>query len=220
VTPEDLVHACRVPESVQPATTGLWTIRRVFADELANPFAQAYIRFTIGGYDSYTLLERTTMATMHRDHGECVMEDSARELRRHLPILLVARGRVLVSGLGLGCVLRGLLAKPEVDHVDVVEIDAGILALVGAEFVGNPRVTLHLGDVESIEWPAGTGWDFAWHDVWSETESLDVVHGRILVRYDGLCGAQGAWQFARPVKRAWPRPLVNARRSQRARARA
>src|SRR4051812_44820827 len=109
MTPEQLVHACRVPDTVQPATTGLWTIRRVSAAEMPNPFSQAYLRYTLGGYDSYTLLERATLATMHRDFGECVMEDSARELRRHLPVLLVARGRVLVSGLGLGCVLRGLL---------------------------------------------------------------------------------------------------------------
>lgn len=158
------------------------------------------------------MLARDTMATLHRGLGEVVMEDSPRELRRHLPILLAASGRVLVSGLGLGCVLRGLLSKPDVEHVDVVEIDPAILELCGAQFAGDPRVTLHLGDAESIWWATGTRWDFAWHDVWSETEALDIVHARLLARYDDWCPVQGAWQFPRIVKRRWPRTLLGAAR--------
>jgi spermidine synthase len=50
------------------------------------------------------------------------MEDTLSELRRHTPIFMRAKGRLLVTGLGLG-VVRGLLAKPEVEHIDVVEID-------------------------------------------------------------------------------------------------
>jgi hypothetical protein len=215
LTPDELIEACRVPDSVPEGRAGLWSIRRSRVDDLSNPFAQAYVRHLLGGFDSYTLLERDTMATLHRERGECVMEDSLRELQRHLPILVAARGRVLISGLGLGCVVRGLLAKPEVEHVDVIEIDHAIAQLVWPEFAANERVTLHMGDAESISWSPGSRWDFAWHDVWSETESLDLVHGRILARYHDLVGQQGAWQFNRAVKRRWPR-LLNAKRRVRA----
>jgi hypothetical protein len=215
LTAEELIAACRVPDSVPEGRAGLWSIRRSRVADVDNPFAQAYVRHILGGFDSYTLLERDTMATLHRERGECVMEDSLQELQRHLPILLAARGRVLISGLGLGCVVRGLLAKPEVEHVDVIEIDHAIAQLVWPEFAANDRVTLHMGDAESISWSPGSRWDFAWHDVWSETESLDLVHGRILARYHDLVGQQGAWQFNRAVKRRWPR-LINAKRRVRA----
>lgn len=210
--PADLLHACRVPASVEPRRVGPWEIRRIDVASLDNEFTRAFVRMTLAGYDSYTLLFRDTLATLHEERGECVMEDSLVELRRHLPILLSARGRVLVSGLGLGCVVRGLLAKPEVEHVDVVEIDRHILALVGREFSTNPRVSLYHDDAERITWPAGTRWDFAWHDVWSETESLDVVHARLIARYHGMAARQGAWQLARVAKRRWPFPLVGGPR--------
>jgi hypothetical protein len=37
----------------------------------------------------------------------------------------------------LGCVVRGLLSKPEVERIDVVEIDGDILRVVGKEFRGD-----------------------------------------------------------------------------------
>jgi hypothetical protein len=61
---------------------------------------------------------------LEQDDGrvyEVVMEDSPRELRRHLPIWMHAHGRVLVTGLGLGCVVRGLLASPHVEYIDVAK---------------------------------------------------------------------------------------------------
>lgn len=212
-TADRLIAACRVPHTVAPRTVGLWEIRRLDSAEIAHPAARAFLTAQIG-WPSYTVLARTTIATLERDLGEVVMEDSQRELRRHLPILLAARGRVLISGLGLGCVVRGLLSKPEVHHIDVVEIDPAILELVGDEFRRNPRVTLHLGDAETYEWPREWRWDFAWHDVWTEpdTEHLDVLHARLLARFRDRVDRQGAWQMDRRIKRRWPDALLGASR--------
>jgi hypothetical protein len=207
---DHLIDACRVPRSVAERRVGLWEIRRYDVRKAGGPSWAEFVR--LGPYTEVTALLRDTLATLHSDSGECVMEDSPRELQRHLPILLAAHGRVLVSGLGLGCVVRGLLSKPEVEHIDVVEIDTSIIDLVGREFARNPRVELHIGDAETIEWPDKSRWDFAWHDVWSETESLDVVHARMLTRYHDVAEVQGCWQFPRVVKRAWPRRLLGARR--------
>jgi hypothetical protein len=209
MSPDQLVAACRVPDGIAPAASGLWKIERFELEGLPAGGA----RFLgLAPYVSYTVLFRTTIATLHQDRGEIVMEDSPRELRRHLPILLNARGRVLVTGLGLGCVLRGLLAKPDVDHVDVIEIDPVIIELVGPEFERDPRVTLHAGDALTYDWPRSACWDFAWHDVWCEDGSLNLLHANLLARYRDHAPRQGAWQFDRKIKRVWPDRLVNSRR--------
>jgi hypothetical protein len=168
----------------------------------------AAILKTLNGGDTQTCLRRITEATMHSD-GEIVMEDSLSELRRHLPIFLAARGRILITGLGLGCVVRGLLVNPDVSHIDVVEIDRQILERVGVEFADNPRVTLHHGDALTYKMPRDR-WDFAWHDIWCEgNRRLHVLHLRLLRRYHNRVGRQGAWMLPRTVKRrlasaGWP----------------
>lgn len=205
---EQLVDACRVPATLPEGRRGLWTVRR--ADVGTMPAIDVFF-LGLEPYRVHTTLERYTCATAHLDKGEIVMEDSPREIRRHLPILLKARGRVLVSGLGLGCVVRGLLAKPQVAHVDVIESDRHILQLIGPEFAGNPRVRLHHGDALNHWWPANTRWDYAWHDVWSEDEPLHLVHARLIKRYAARSSQQGAWQMPRLLRRPFPDLFLDGR---------
>jgi predicted membrane-bound spermidine synthase len=119
---------------------------------------------------------------------------------------------VLVSGLGLGCVVRGLLARPAVLHVDVLEIDATILRLIGPEFAANPRVTLIQADARCWRPPDGTHYDFAWHDIWHAEESWHVIHAHLIERYQSICDRQGAWQFPREIKRLLRGRLVGGYR--------
>jgi len=195
MTPSDYLAAARVPAALKPQAFGLWSILRHAVPESEASWI---------GWPTITLLRRVTEETLHVG-GEVVMEDSRRELARHLPIWLRARGRVLITGLGLGCVVRGLLANPAVDHIDVVEIDPDILRVVGPEFASNPRVSLRLGDALKVAWPAGTRWDCAWHDIWSAEggSRLHVLHGRLLIRYFDQVDQQGAWMLPRPVKRKY-----------------
>lgn len=197
------MEASRVPlRRLKPQTFGLWTIQRVHA--------KSELMLREIGWTSYTLLTRATLATLHKATGEVVMEDSERELRKHLPIWLNARGHVLITGLGLGCVVRGLLANPDVEHIDVVEIDKQIIRVVGHEFKNNRRVTIHHGDALTFRWPAGTTWDCAWHDLWTEDGSreLHVMHATLLHDLRHRCPVQGAWAFPRVFGRIWPRPLL------------
>jgi hypothetical protein len=205
VTPAAYLEAARVPATVPTGRFGLWTIERLKSPPPALCLAAGEPPV---GWDTYTVLRRVTMENLHQD-GEVVMEDSRRELRRHLPIWLAAHGRVLVSGLGLGCVVRGLLASPRVEHVDVVEIDGHIIDAIGPEFVGDPRVAIHHGDALTFEWPSGAGWDAAWHDIHSDDGfgRLQVLHAELMVRYQRRVGRQGAWMFPRFAKRRMPKAL-------------
>lgn len=197
ITKEQFLEAARVPLSLQPQEFGLWRIDRIEN----TPTLQALHKATNTpdiGWPHMTILYRATAATLHTN-GEAVMEDSRRELSRHLPIWLAAKGHVLVSGLGLGCVVRGLLANPEVRHIDVVEIDPGIMGIVGSEFIANPRVSLYLGDALKFQWEDGKTWDYAWHDIWAE-KGLHVLHGRLIARYSDFCARQGAWMLPKRIK--------------------
>ena len=191
-----LIEWCRVPPEMPPSGPfGLWNVRR---DRVPDRETRGW-----GAVRLQTSLLRATAATLHID-GETVMEDSAREISRHLPILMRASGTVLVSGLGLGCVVRGLAKKPEVEHIDVIELDSLILDRMGPEFATNPKVHLHHGDAFKIKW-GRRKWDYAWHDIWSENEPLSLLHTRLILQYRRRVRImQGAWMLERFVKRLLP----------------
>lgn len=201
--PDDFVIAARVPDKLQPQEFGLWSIRRDSISAMADDWARIRFLHDIG-FRSYTILYKMTLATLHKKDGEVVMEDSARELRRHLPIWLHARGRILVTGLGLGCVVRGLLANSDVEHITVIEIDAGILRVVGPEFEHNSRVRLIHGDALSVSLERER-FDYAWHDLWTDGERhLQLLHADLIRRFHGQVQIQGAWQFPKMFKRIMP----------------
>jgi len=131
-----------------------------------------------------------------------VMSDTNDELRDLHEVFSHGTGRIIVNGLGLGCVVRGLLVKPSVMHIDVVEIDADVISLVGPTFADEPRVTIHEGDAFTFKWPKGAVWDCAWHDVWpalcvdnlSNEEHADPgTYAKLNRRYGRRVAWQGAW---------------------------
>lgn len=203
MTPAAYLAAAKVPQAVPDGQHGPWTLyRQTFH------WTDWRARTRVGG-PVLTVLARLTPATLHTEYGDVVMEDSDEELRRHLPIWMAARGDVLVSGLGLGCVVRGLLANPRVNSIDVVELDPHILRVVGPEFQGDRRVRLHLGDALTYPWDRARGdsWDYAWHDVWTEEGNglpLHRLHLELLARYSSYVRRQGAWALPREVKRHVP----------------
>ena len=191
MTPDDYLSAARCPDSIKPQSFGLWSIARVNVPSLLCP--------------TFTALYQHTEGTIHHKHGEVVMEDSIYELRQHLPIWLKARGRVLVTGLGLGCVVRGLIANPCVERIDVIEIDRGIIRVIGPEFAGSDRVNVIEGD--ALTHPIGQRdrWDFAWHDIVSTGEDLQLLHADLIRRFmPAVAGPQGAWKLPRFVARLAP----------------
>ncbi len=230
MTPRDYMEAARVPLSLEPQKFGDWEIRRLpLPLWLMRPGRRSVFEWAVK-WEEYTALVRPLIAPLnwsniHLEGAggvaqklDVVMEDSPNELSRHLPIWMRAHGRVLITGLGLGCVVRGLLASPKVTHIDVVEIDAGIIRVVGAEFAENPRVTIHQADALQFDLP-GVNWHFAWHDIWTPgNEGLDLLHAELICRLykrRPRVFIQGAWAFPRISKRMvtdWGFPLLGGRR--------
>lgn len=126
--------------------------------------------------------------------GKLVMSDTKDEYYDHLDPIRHAKGRVLIHGLGLGYFLKAILAKPEVEHVDVVEFEEDVVALVGPYFKDDPRVHIHVGDAYTFKFPPGTKWDMAWHDIWADKCSDDLEgHAKLNRRYGRSVSWQGCW---------------------------
>lgn len=124
------------------------------------------------------------------------MSDTPDERRDHSEPLYQAMrrgGRVLVNGLGLGMVIGALTRLDNVEHVDVVEVDARIIEAVGP-FYASDRVTIHYGDALTMQWRVGTRWSVAWHDIWPyiTSENLPTM-ARLHRMYGRRTDWQGSW---------------------------
>ena len=87
---------------------------------------------------------------------ELVMTDTNMERRTNRPLIEHARGHVLVSGLGLGMVVFGLLAKkPAIRSLVVLEVSPDVIALIQPYLPVDARLTIVQVDV--------FGWD-GWQD--------------------------------------------------------
>lgn len=142
-------------------------------------------------------------------YGELVMTDAPYELNTHLQFMLTAHGRVLITGLGLGCVTRGCLANPRVKHVVVIEREEKVLQLVGQYMPKDRRLTIIHAEAEAWVKKSPRRFDCAWHDLWTDTTAgephLQVKHSALFVAMHGKVTFQGAWAFPRDQKRAWQR---------------
>jgi hypothetical protein len=138
--------------------------------------------------------------------GQLWMSDTGAEYSDHRAAIYAAGrfgGRVLINGLGLGMVIKAMLAHENVQHIDVVEIDPDVIALVAPTY-DDPRVTIHQADAFTIKWPVGTRWTVVWHDIWPDisTENLPEI-ATLKRRYAQRCDWQGAWaeELAREGRR-------------------
>jgi hypothetical protein len=152
----------------------------------------------------YTFLYRLTDSTIYNmPPGDLVMEDTPFELNTHIGFVLRAYGNVLVTGLGLGCVVRGLLANPNVTRVVCVENSPDVLKLVAPHM---PTDRLAIIEADAFRWIANNKerFDCAWHDLWTNRDAgephLDVWHTRLLIECRRFAKQQGAWALNRTIK--------------------
>jgi len=130
--------------------------------------------------------------------GTVVMTDTPDEVDAHMEVISRARGRVLITGLGLGMVLQACLRKPEVQSVDVIEIDADVLFLVASHY-RDERLRIHHAD--AFTFPLADAdynyiWDVVWHDIWDDADhdrSADIA--ALFGKYGAHAGWQGAWKW-------------------------
>ena len=213
-----ILNAARA-ESIPEGAAGLWHIKKIrLARSITAPKDGKLVTVPAG---EYTQLWRWTNGTIQdrldgkpTEPGELVMTDSPDELNTHLNFMLRAYGRVLITGLGLGCVIRGCLANPAVTHIVAIERDPHVIRLVKPHM---PDDRLTILQADAVSWCANNlprqRFDCAWHDLWSDPDRnephLALIHSELFVRCHNAVSFQGAWAFPKPQKTIWRRTVGN-----------
>lgn len=97
--------------------------------------------------------------------GTVVMSNTPDEIADFTHLLRKAHGHVLINGLGLGCLVKVLLEKPEVTKITVIELSKDVIKLVQPHF-NDPRLEIINADAFEYKAPPGTKYDLVWHDIW------------------------------------------------------
>lgn len=193
-----------------PQKRGRWEIGRFEITD--QDLVRDYLRAHGDGKGRYSAsvgefikLERIIKKDDGGETLQLVMSNTFQEMVDHADVLTNAWGYVLVNGLGLSCVVSGLLAKPEVKHIDVVEIEQDVIDLVGPAYEHDERVTIHQGDAYNFPWESGRRWNYVWHDIWTEiaphnlTDPEKAEHGityeMLHRRFGQRADQQGSWAF-------------------------
>lgn len=104
---------------------------------------------------------------VHADRG-VVMSDTAPEIDDVLKRADKLHGNLLVTGLGLGLIVRILFEQrvpTNVDKITVVEKDPHVIRLVSPAYA-HLRKRLRIVQADAHEWVPDQKFDTAWHDIW------------------------------------------------------
>jgi hypothetical protein len=196
---DDILRAARA-DAIPKGTSGVWTVKKF---SLSDTFTSGN-RVIPPGH--YTQLFCYVLAhAMQSPLGDCVMHDTPEELNKHLDFMLRAHGRVLITGLGLGCVVRGCLANPAVKCVTIIEKSQDVMKLVWPYMPEKRKLSLIHAD--ALDWTRNSRrrFDCAWHDLWVNEDfdetHLQTYHMQMICEMASKVKLQGAWEFPRMFKR-------------------
>lgn len=164
--------------------SGPWTIKR-FTTTFDLPYLRHFRDGRAPGLGAFTRL-------VHDQHG-VIMSDTCAEIGDLKPYICRLKGRVLVTGLGLGMVIHILTKAPElkgqVKTLTVIEKDKDILKLVKKHYASSDS-RVNIIHADAFEWtpPKGTKFDSAWHDIWwsIDEDNLDEMD-RLIEHYRPYC---------------------------------
>lgn len=162
---------------------GFWEVQRYKVESLENCWSVTYSsEIPAGGQGVFTRL-------CFKD--TVIMTDTPSEMEDHKRVVEIARGNVLICGLGLGMVLQAILEKPEVDSIIVIEKSSEVIELVGPYYT-DPRVTIIQAD--AFTYQPTIKFDVIWFDIWPDIYVENLVEMAILFKkYHPFGNWMDAW---------------------------
>jgi hypothetical protein len=168
-----------------------WTIEKITVTE--KQARHDMLRSWLNGHDRCTPAGEYTVL---KHKNEIVMSDTPDEINDHLSLIQKAKGNILISGLGLGMVLKAIIDKTNVKHVTIVEKNKEVIDLVGKHYLKKypDKLTIVHDDIFTFNPPENTHYDVIWHDIWyticeDNLEQIVQLH----CKYDAFCDWQDSW---------------------------
>jgi len=148
---------------VPEGKSGAWEVKRFEISEKESEMAS--LRAMCNGSRGHVAPGSYTRLTRN---GNVIMSDTRDEIRDHMGCIRVARGEVLIHGLGIGMVLQAVAHKDEVTHVTVIERSDDVIKLVWPHYQQRFDDKVSLIQADTMEWkpPKGKRWDVVWFDIW------------------------------------------------------
>jgi hypothetical protein len=185
----NLRELCKV--DIPEGRSGVWYVEKFeVKDDVKRSIFNLHARGRDVPVGTYTRLMRD------KSFDNPMMSDTPAEIYDHAEAVYKIQelgGRILLNGLGLGCILKAALSFSNVERVDVVELEQDIINLVAPAYK-DPRVHIYCADAHAIKWDKSDRWTVAWHDIWANicTDNLeDMAH--LHRKYGHKVMWQGSW---------------------------
>lgn len=125
-----------------------------------------------------------------------LMDDRPETLELYIPALQAAREAhtFLLAGLGLGCLMKGILTFNPDAEIEVIEHDVAVIQAVGPYFALYPNVKIHMGDVLDPQWSQDRYWDYAYIDCWQPFSKHQAEYDQAAKLYAERCHWFGVYQ--------------------------
>lgn len=125
--------------------------------------------------------------------GTVVMSNTPDEIRDFLHFTRIAKGSVLINGLGLGCIIKVILDKPEITKITVIEKSEDVIKLV-APYFSDPRLVIINDCAFEYKPQKGEKFDFVWHDIWDYICSDNLIEmAKLHRKYARKTNWQDSW---------------------------
>jgi len=185
----DIKELCKV--DIPDGKSGQWYVEKFTVED---NISKTIFNMHAGGRG----VPSGTYTRLMRDNSwnNPMMSDTPAEIYDHLDSIYKIQelgGRVLINGLGLGCILKAALSFPNVERVDVIELEQDIINLVAPSYP-DPRVHIYHEDAYEIKWAKTDRWSVAWHDIWANI-CEDNLKGmsKLHRKYGRKVTWQGSW---------------------------
>ena len=164
--------------------------------EISKKQADMYrLRSMMGGDINGTMVEAGKYCRLMYVNGyrTIVMSDTGGERRSNLDVVENSTGDILIGGLGIGMVVCGIVTKPEVNSITIIEKSPDVITLVKEpllKYLGDlsHKVTIIQSDI--FEYKPTQKYNTIYFDIWNnisgdeypETKTLHKQYRKYLIK--------------------------------------
>ena len=181
----------KIEIDVPDGKSGIWEVKTITVTE--NDAKIARMRAIMSSQGGRGVIKPGQYKQLTRG-GYIIMSNTPDECRDFAHFVYVARGSVLVNGLGLGVLLKVLLNRIGITEITVIEKSPDVIALVGDTYRKDSRVTIIEADAFTWQPPKENFYDFIYHDVWDDITSDNLPEmAKLHRKYGKRCTYQESW---------------------------